>query len=86
MTDEERSRRGRPYDPEAERVLEQIQNESARGLGSVDNVRFPIPALFFTIGNSAKHSFMSRKRISAAECLRENCPVPNHVTVKDFAR
>lgn len=49
-------------------------------------MRSPIPALPFTTADSAKHSFMSRKGISAAECLRENCPVPNNVTVKDFAR
>jgi hypothetical protein len=59
----------------------------------VGNVRFPspvaelgIPALPFTTADSVKYSFMSRMGISAAECLRENCPVPNNVIVKDFAR
>jgi hypothetical protein len=32
------------------------------------------------------HSFMSRKGVSAADCLRENCPVPSNMTVKGFAR
>ena len=57
------------------------------------NVRSPSPAaelgilaLSFTTADSAKYSFMSCKGISAAECLRENCPVPTNVTVKDFAR
>ena len=57
------------------------------------NVRSPspaaelaIPTLPFRTADNAKRSFMSRKGISAAECLRENCPIPSNVTVKDFAR
>jgi hypothetical protein len=32
------------------------------------------------------HSFMSRKSVLTAECLREECPIPSNVLVKDFAR
>ena len=29
---------------------------------------------------------MSRKGVPAAECLREECPVPSNILVEDFAR
>jgi len=29
---------------------------------------------------------MSRKSVSAVECLREECPVPSNADLKDFAR
>ena len=45
-----------------------------------------ISTLPFTTADRSR-SFRSRKGSSAAaECLRENCPVPSNVTVKAFAR
>ena len=59
----------------------------------MDNVRSPSPAaeltiaaLAFETADNVKRSSLSRKGVSAAECLRENCPVPSNITVKDFAR
>jgi hypothetical protein len=49
-------------------------------------LRRPVFLLSVSRPLTEPRSFTSRKAASAAECLRENCPVPSNVVVKAFAR